>query len=279
MPVTHDVACDSGRPASARRRAATPDSGSRLSRGAAGSGRAGEPAGGSHAARGSRARGRRAGMGWRPRVTRSRRDEGETRKSDAARRGDEQSGGRRRRDGDACVRAAVRAAVRRMRLLPALAFAIDRRFAGARRLRAVDLDEARARDGAHVGEQSCAGARYHRTTDRRRERAQQHREDREPCGGALSKSKHVERGKRAGRRPLRFLRKCARPELISVTYSGVGAPAPRPALERLRVTPLRVARTARRFRRVRSPATRAAPACARPASGDPAARRDGCPAS
>lgn len=169
--------------------------GSRLSRGAAGSGRADEPAGGSHAARGSRARGRRAGMGWRPRVTRSRRDEGETRKSDAARRGDEQSGGRRRRDGDACVRAAVRATVRRMRLLPAFAFAVDRRVAGKGRLRAVDLGEAHARDRAHVGEQSCAGARCHRTADRRRERAQQHREDREPRGGALSKAQHVERRK------------------------------------------------------------------------------------
>ena len=277
MPVTHDVACDSGLPASARRRAATPDSGSRLSRGAAGSGRAGEPAGGSHAARGSRARGRRAGMGWRPRVTRSRRDEGETRKPDAARRGDEQSGGLRRRDGDACVRATVRAAVRRMRLLPA--FAVDRGFVGTGRFRAVDLDEAHASGGAHVGEQSCAGPGHHRTTDRRRERTQQHREDREPRDGTLSKSKHVERKKRAECSPLRFLRKCPRPELISVTYSGVGAPAPRPALERLRVTPLRVARTARRSRQACSPATRAAPACARPASGDPAARRDGCPAS
>lgn len=193
--VTHDVARDSDRSASACRRAGTPDSGSRLSRGAAGSGRADEPAGGSHAARGSRARGRRAGMGWRPRVTRSRRGEGETRKSDAAWRGDEQSGGRRRRDGDASVRAAVRAAVRRIGQLPALAFAIDLSVAGTGRLRAGDLDEARARGGAHVGGQSCASARYHRTTDRWRERAQQHREDREPRGGALAKPKHVERRK------------------------------------------------------------------------------------
>ena len=162
-------------------------------------------------------------MGWRPRVTRSRRDEGETRKSDAARRGDEQAGGRRRLDGDARVRAAVRAAVRRMRLLPA--FAVDRRVAGTGGLRSVDLDESHARDGAHVGEQSCAGARYHRTTDRRRERAQQHREDREPCGRALPMTSHVGRRKGAGRRSRRFLRKRARLELISVTYSGFRASA------------------------------------------------------
>jgi hypothetical protein len=102
-----------------------------------------------------------------------------------------------------------------MRLLPA--FAVDRGTVGTGRFRAVELDEAHTNGGAHVDEQSCAGPGRHRTTDRRRERPQQHREDRKPRGGTLSKSKHVESKKRADRNSLEFLRKCARPELISVT--------------------------------------------------------------
>ncbi len=173
-----------------RRCAAAPGGAPDIWQDAGDSGRADVPARRSHVAERSRARGRRARLDRRPRVACPREGDVESRRWCAAPEGIERNRDGRGRSGEPDVRATGRASVGRVRERAALAAPVACRVADTRPGHSIGIDDARARDRAHVGEVARAAGGHRRVPDRRHERAREHRDDREPSGGASADSTH-----------------------------------------------------------------------------------------